>query len=191
MSIRWNDAPEDDQIRVTFDICRTPPNGSLILDLTCERVFGTCVHFYGGRTVPHTPDEGCEPCQKQREYVWKGYLSAINKKLNDHVIWECTAPIGIRLKAACHTLGSLRGLRIVVSRVGNRPTGRILMRAANELMDSSYLPKPPDVQSIMEHMWERSLDPKTTGNREWVAQNASTIDVLLKTGTDTPSSNGS
>lgn len=154
----WSDAPRPGMTKNTFDIHRTPAKGHLKLHLTCDKAIGRPIHFWGGRSVPCLQSGGCEPCEKGRDYRWKCYVSAIHLGINDHVIYECTAPIHDRLHHAYLALGSIRGLKISTQRVGGSPCGRILMVTATSLDVPDNLPEAPDVAAVMEHVWARCLD---------------------------------
>lgn len=160
----WRDVPHAALVKNTLTIVRTPAPGVMSLHLTSEKAFGCPIHHWGGRSWPCTQQEGCEPCQKGNGYRWKAYIGAIEAKSADHVIWECTAPIHLRLAHAVSVLGSIRGLKIRVKRRGDVPNGRILMDCGNRLIDVHDLPTEPNVREIMEHVWANRLVADTSTN---------------------------
>jgi len=156
--VEWSNRPIEGLIQNTFDIVRTPPKPPLTLIVTSTEAFGKPVHFWMGRSTPCLYPEFCEPCEKGRAYRWRAYLAAIESKSQDHVIWECTAPIHLKLSKVVQEIGSLRGCKLICSRIGGRENGRLAVQVFRPQQVPDGLPKAPDVRQVMEHVWTRKLD---------------------------------
>jgi hypothetical protein len=78
----------------------------------------------------------------------------------ERVIFEFTPPAAVILDKAFQSYGTLRGLVITVSRVGDRPNGRVRVQVSGKHPNEAGIPKEPDIWSILSHLWGLSSQAK-------------------------------
>lgn len=154
----WKYKLPADEISDTYRLVRTPTVGSLVATVTSEGLLSCPVHFYGGRTVPHEVEGECVPCQAHRSYRWVAFLSCINDKNGEHILFETTVTAAQPFEKHQAQFGTLRGCRFRSTRPSGRVNGRmfIVIQAANAA--SMAVPEAPDVAAVLEHMWKSTLD---------------------------------
>jgi len=145
-------------VKNTFDIVRTPSDRPFVGIVTSRKIRGCPVHYYGGRTVPHRVEGGCEPCEVGRSYRWMAYFACISVANGHHCIYEVTARVHARLQEESKRRGVTRGLKFKCFRPSGKLNGRVEISFAAKLESEHGLPSEPDVQAVMEHVWERCLD---------------------------------
>jgi hypothetical protein len=156
----WSTSPREGTVKSTFDIQRTPATGTFVATITCAEIFGCPVHYWQGRTTPCERPKPCEPCERGRQYWWKAYMSCVYGPNQTHCIFEVTATVHAKLQLQIGENQHFRGVRFKCWRPSQVQTGRIQCEVSGSRVADIDLPPPPDVQSIMEHIWQRRLDAK-------------------------------
>lgn len=139
-----------------FTLHRTPAKGKLIATVTCDQLVGCPTHFYGGHTVPcEAPD--CQACQAASPWRWHGYLSAVDSKTGEHIIFEVTAQAAEPFAAYRKHHGTLRGCLFQATRRGQYRNGRVLIQCKPADLTQIVLPDSPDLITCLCYIWH--VDP--------------------------------
>lgn len=149
---RWTRVPPETPIIQTLPLRRTPPSKPMIGLITCRSFIGTYTHFYQGRTAP-CEEEDCEICKQNQSARWHGYVSAITPKVHEHFLFEFTQGPAEVLFRYHQDHGSLRGALFQACRLSRRPNGRVHLQVTPQNLTGVKLPDPPDIKSILLHIW--------------------------------------
>lgn len=154
----WSLFPAATDVKNSYDLRRTPAKGKVKAVFTSEHVMGCPVHFFAGRTVPCTQEDGCVPCEHGRSYRWMAYFACVDRSDGEHIIFEVTALIHSEMATCDEKYGGLRGMEFHACRPSGRINGRISFSTTRKPKELDGLPDPPDVAAVMEHIWAPSLD---------------------------------
>ena len=133
-------------------LIRAPSKGELKVCITTPKIVGTRNHFFGGRTSPCMLGQ-CEACEAGTPWRWTAYLAAITMGANEHVIIEVPAAAAKTIADYREENGSLRGTKMTLFRIGNRPNGRVMVHLAPANLGQTTLPRQPDVVAFLCHLW--------------------------------------
>lgn len=159
--LQFSNEPPIESTRAAFRMLRTPTRGKLELYILSNDLLGCWTHFFGGRTVPCT-GEDCEACKAGSSGRWHGYVSAVEVKTHERVIFECTASAAEHLAAYRAKHGTLRGCHTLASRTSARPNARVQLRSKPLDQAEVQLPLPMNVQAALCHIWGIPLTETTT-----------------------------
>lgn len=148
----FHTSPPHEATRSAFRLLRTPAKGKLQLLITCDQLLGCFTHFFAGRTTPCT-GEACEACHAGASARWHGYVSAIEQKTNEQVVFECTAAAAEAFGAYRAKHGTLRGCDCIASRVAPRPNARVRLQMRPLDLTGRDLPKPINLRLALCHIW--------------------------------------
>jgi len=149
----WTDRPSRDPESQPYRIHRTPANKELRVIAVSEKLIGTNLHYWKGRSTPCTR-ENCTACQHGQVPRWKGYFQALNESSNVVQIIEVTDRVFEAFEAQTRKHGSLRGLKIRLSRVNHKPNGAIHVEFDGVGRSDGQLPPAAPLIEILERMWE-------------------------------------
>lgn len=153
--------PPEDIGRSGYRMVRTPTAAALTGYVLSENLTGCRTHFVGNRTIPcEAPD--CDPCASGVPWRWKGYLAAMLNPSNEIVLFEITARAATVFAAYFERYGSTRGAAFKAIRVNQRANGRVLIQAKPADLEKINLPKSPDVQAVLCHIWNIPENQVTT-----------------------------
>lgn len=121
---RNSNRPDDADANLGWIIRRAPAEGTMKLVLLSREILGLQTHFYLGRTGPCLRDK-CDACRRNHLARWKGYLLAKDVSTMSQIVFEFTPPGVKSLVDAQKTYGTMRGLQIIVSRIGKKANSRV------------------------------------------------------------------
>jgi hypothetical protein len=135
-----------------FDLLRTPADKPLQAVITVEQMIVTETHYWGGRTVPHEP-ENCPACAQIVPKRVHCYVSAMDIKTHDHFIFECTAHAGVAFEDYHKTYGSLRGCHFFASRPKGAKNSKVVVQTRPADLTKLTLPDPPNLIKALCTIW--------------------------------------
>jgi hypothetical protein len=153
ITIPTNSRPPEDLQRTSYRILRAPPQGELTGLSLSPAIHGVMTHYHMGRTRPHT-EPCCLPCEEGQAPRWQGYLALLLTRSRDLCLLEFTAAPTAPLLEYFDHHGTLRGAQLTSYRMGNRPNGRVCIRVARGDLDMFAAPAAPDVQAILNRIWQ-------------------------------------
>lgn len=153
----WSNTPPTEDLTSWHRLIRAPERGGLTAVILSDDLVGCPVHYARGRTRA-CERPACEWCADGLTPRWTGYLSILGIQSGRIDILEVTAAAAAPLIRARSTRGSLRGLRVDVSRRNNRHNGRIILTVSVHTDDYDSLPPPCDVIAFLTKLW--SAAPK-------------------------------
>lgn len=156
----WADRPPPVKSLPHLPMKRLGPGEKLTGALTIHAMIGIYTHFWQRRTLP-CGGEQCPACADNRPRRWEGYISLWTPTPSKHVIIALTPGAAADLSNELGPIGNDRGRIIVVERLGKRPNGRVVARAAEESRPESGLPPMPDLRAHLIHIW--GLDAANVG----------------------------
>jgi len=157
--IEWSDSPPTQTDMKSADLRRCPPGGLPPAIILCDWLTGNELHWWNGRSFPHLSND-CPACAAKRAKVWKGYIAALDVKTRKVFILEITPNCTEPLSAYKQTFGSLRGAQIKLDRSATKINGRVTATVTPANLGGLELPQPPDVRSILRHMWQTDHRPQ-------------------------------
>lgn len=149
---QFSSQPPTDPRGRSLELKRCPPGAVLPGVITCHDVVGCPTHFWGGRTVPHEEEE-CEPCLAGIGWLWHGYVSAFQRELRLHYLFEMTARCVEPLTEYRQKNPSLRGCMFLAQRPSGKPNGRVYLKLKTLDLASLTLPDPPDLTKVLAMIW--------------------------------------
>lgn len=158
----WTDTPPTESEHYALRIVRTPPTGAIEALITTPGITGCHTHFIKNRTVPCEGQPGCQFCEAGHSFRWHAYLAAVLVRSYEQVLFECTAIAAKTFINYREINGTLRACRFRASRPSGRPNGRIVIACKAEDETLLRLPKPPDVKTILCHIWNVKAESATT-----------------------------
>jgi len=150
--LQFHSQPPIEPTRYAMALLRTPPKGSIQLLVTSDNLLGCWTHFYAGRTVPCT-GPACEACLAGASSRWHGYLSAIQGKTREHVLFELTALAAESFAAYRMKHQTLRGCHVTASRVNARPNARVHLVLKPHDLSGVDLPPAANLTAVLCHLW--------------------------------------
>ena len=151
-AISWTNGPPDDAREMAWPMLRVPAKGMSGLIILSQEMLGTCTHYFGGRTVPHS-DQGCRACDEQNQKRWHGYLAVWHPKAAKKAILEITDAAADTIKKVYATRKTLRSLSIAGQRRPVKPNGTLIVQLIESEWAADGLPPSPDVRRILLRMW--------------------------------------
>ena len=150
--LQFHEQPPLEPTRYAMRLVRTPARKALQLLVTSDNLLGCWTHFYAGRTVPCTGDT-CEACLAGASSRWHGYLSAIEGKSREHILFELTALAAESFAAYRLKHGTLRGCHVTASRVNPRPNARVHLELKPHDLSTIDLPPSANLTAVLCHLW--------------------------------------
>lgn len=151
----FTDSPPDDHRNSGLRLIRTPEARALTGYVLSDNVTGTPTHFVGNRTVP-CEGADCECCESGVPWRWHGYLAVLIEATQETVLFEMTAKASDSFKAYYERYGTTRGAHFKAQRLNARTNGRVLIQAKPADLAKVHLPKSPNVQKLLCHIWNIS-----------------------------------
>ncbi len=151
--VNWSHEPEAGPREGSYRIARTPTTQPFKAAILSEKHVGVHLHYWKGRSVPCNGGD-CEACYNGQRPRWKGYVlvkSLITPKI---VIFEFTERAHHAFADFLEKHGSLRGGVFQASRTNRRANGPLDVEFQEARFDEALLPKPGDLQAVLERMWE-------------------------------------
>lgn len=135
-----------------FELIRVKAKGRvsgicLSSDLLCREI-----HFWRGRSQPHLERE-CEPCMCGDRSLWKGWIYIFNPNTRTIKILEITKRAMVPLEVYFTEHRTLRGSIVTVMRAGELANGKLFAQVSPGTIDRQFLPKVPDLATLLERMW--------------------------------------
>lgn len=150
--LQFHERPPIEPSNQSLRLIRTPSKGTLQLLVTSDNLLGCWTHFFAGHTCPCTAPD-CEACLAGAASRWHGYLSAIEGKTREHLLFELTALSAETFASYRLKQGTLRGCHVHASRVNSRPNARVhLVLKPHDLTDVD-LPPAANLIAALCHIW--------------------------------------
>ncbi len=168
----WTDRPSLETEDLAFRIHRTPATKPIRGIILSSHLIGTMLHFYRGRSKPCTKEK-CEACEMGQKPRWKGYLELKPADGRTVQIVEITERVFPELDREEKKHGSIRGLKIELSRLKPRANAPLHLEIKAGRIADCDLQQEHDLRAILERMWEipqktlPGIDEETT-KREFV-----------------------
>ncbi len=150
--LRLSDRPPEGGHGPGLRLMRTPSGVPFVGIITCAKVIGVSTHYYGGRTMPCQPPE-CPACTDGVPWRWHGYLSCLNKKTREHVLFELTAQAAETVIQYGDQHGTLRGSVFQATRPGYRTNGRVYVQIKAWDGETIVLPDEPKILRALCVVW--------------------------------------
>lgn len=136
-----------------FPICRAKPGAKVYGVVVNPTVFGARCHYVDGRTFRCRVEEvPCPGCQEGNRVRWQGYLPFLDPITGRIGLAEITA----QAAKDCPTLQvvgkSLRGLWIILERLGQSKRARVRVTFEEKTMNGR-LPPPIDTAAALSSVW--------------------------------------
>ncbi len=96
----------------------------------------------------------CESCEAGWEPRWIGYIAAWHIQRKQKVLLELTAGAADLLAAHAEKIGSIRGQRIKLSRLGDRHNGPLQITWEHSNIPDDQIPEPFDVEDSLHRLWQ-------------------------------------
>lgn len=158
--VQWADRPPPPPGFVR--IIRPRPGEVLRLIALSDKIEGTDVHFWEGRTIPcRAPFNHCPAC-KHRKPRWEGYLMCFREVTREIVLAAVTKGAANR----CTFLRNgpkLRGRRVELERIETREEGRVELRIGDFIARPQILPEAPDIRETLHRIWGIPFDAPAEG----------------------------
>lgn len=177
--IEFNTAPPPTTPDQTFTLRRlgTQPIEGWI---TSTNVVGVYVHYWKGRTRPHTKNATCEACENGNVPRWKGYLTLWNARTASHWLQEITPAAYDGIKVGLNAHGELRGHGLTLARTNHKNNAPMKATVWEKTIDLRTLPPGPDIIKILFRIWDipewSNAACKTTA-RQFAAPTIPTIET--------------
>lgn len=159
----WSTSLPPERHNMGYSVVRTPDAAPLHLIATSARYVCVDTHWWRGRTVPcervqdadqrTIDDTPCQACMEKQPYRSHVYLSAINPKTGQHVLFECTAQAAIPIDEYLRAHGTTRGMILHASRAGGKRNSKVLIQTASANQARVALPEPPDLCAALTILW--------------------------------------
>jgi len=149
--------PPARRLRQTFPILRSSKTKNCTLSFKVlaigDRVHCAPIHYQGRSTPCMQPfDLPCKSCDAGYEPRWVGYFAGYTSK-HSRCLVELTADAAELLAAEAERRGSIRGLAIIVSRVGDRANGPMKIDWRPADIPSEQIPESFAVTEPLAQMW--------------------------------------
>jgi hypothetical protein len=115
-------------------------------------VDGDYVHFVRGRSLKCKPKD-CEPCKRNVERRWRGYLICANARTRAITLVELTAAAMGPIDIYFRKVRTLRGALLETKRIPEKINGRLYSTITEGAQDIASFPKVPSVRSILRKLW--------------------------------------
>lgn len=148
--IHWQDAPPPSQ--GFLRIWRPKAGETLRLVALADKIEGTEIHFWEGRSLPCPgPFNHCLAC-KHRKPRWEGWLMAFNPHTREIGLAAITK--GARSRCRELQVGiKLRGRRFELERIEGRQEARVELRIGDPFPRRHLLPEAPDTREALARIW--------------------------------------
>ena len=147
-----------------YDLKRTPAAAPFRAIVTCEKILVCDTHFFHGRTIPcerkHLDPNGqptagdCQPCNEAMPFRTHAYVSALQSKTHEHVIFECTAHAAKAFAEYEAAAGTLRGCLFTASRPKQTKNAKVVIETTSANLSQLSLPQPPDLIRALCTIWK-------------------------------------
>lgn len=117
--MRFQDEPRDN-VQSPLPIVRCRPGRPLGVILCQNRWRGLDTHYWRKRTIPCVGLATCEPCQANQAARWQGFIICQSTKSKTFALLTFTPGVLQTLREALDTYGTLVGVELVLSRLGDR-----------------------------------------------------------------------
>lgn len=174
--VGWTTAPPKDEGTRNWQMIRAPECGSLRLMIVSHQLIGRPMHFYRGRSTPHT-EPTCEACDDGRRKEWKGYIGCRQIVTGQRYILEVTAHVGHQIAKYSSDHRTLKGTIINVGRTTPKANGKVWVKLTPPPENMGELGPEPDLRPILERMWQIKTTLKLDGEEIQPPR-------ILPTGTD-------
>lgn len=150
--IDWQNEPAPIAPGNAMDLTRCKMGSTPPLIVLNTRHVGNEMHWFGGRSYPHT-GKGCPACAAKRPGVWKGYIGVWNPKTRQSQILEFTAPCTSAFNEHFLAFGTCRGAVVVITRKGDKANGRLTAKLSRSEYGLDQLPPEPNLKDALEKIW--------------------------------------
>jgi hypothetical protein len=155
--MQWTDHPPDNTNTHSLPLRRVSRAPVIAICLS-SKPLGAEVHFFRGRTRPHTNDGTCEACHAGQAPRWRGYLTLWDREQRQTWITEITPYAYDGLKEGLTSFGTLRGHTIKLERTKPNPNAPLQATVYAALTREEELPPEPDIRHILERIWDLDHD---------------------------------
>lgn len=152
----------DKRSRVRYDLVRPPAGRSLIGTILSVRLLGLDLHYWGGRTVPHT-EPACRACDAKNRRDWHNFFFLWDRTTGIIRIVQITDGPVAQFDEFQANHGSLRGASCKLFRHGkkdNSPQGAVLVPGT---VSADELPPCPDLATQLDRIWWGNLTTNLIG----------------------------
>ncbi len=149
----WTNQPPDASGPYAFRILRTPPDRPITAIITTPDLIGCNTHFIKNRTTPCEGPEHCPACAAGHSWRWHGYVACVLTHGLEHVLFECTPASAETFRNYLKLYNTLRGCSFTAWRPSKRHNGRVVIQCKYTDPAKTPLPEPPDVKTILCHIW--------------------------------------
>jgi hypothetical protein len=136
-----------------YELMRVEAGGTISGICLSENINGTEIHWWGGRSTP-CQGEGCEACNANNPWRWKGYLFVLAERTSTVAIVEVTAQVLSCRDEYRSRYGSLRGAQLIISRRNKKDNGPLKMAARPSGRDPKTLPECPQLNVQLSRIWD-------------------------------------
>jgi len=135
-----------------FDLVRCPADRPIVAYVTSDEMIVTETHYWGGRTVPHEPED-CPACAQMCPKRVHCYVSAMDIKTRAHFLFECTAHAGVSFEDYRKAHGTLRGCLFQAHRPKRTKNGKVEIATKPGDLTKVTLPAEPNVIKALCTIW--------------------------------------
>jgi hypothetical protein len=151
-TISFSRRPNSADCQFKWEILRVPKSGLNNVIVLSDDVEGSYTHWINGRTMP-CGNERCTWCEAFEQRRWYGYLGVSTPDGAARRLLEITMNAVPYIDAYLTNRSSLRGARLQLSRLANRPMGKLFCKVTDSGLPMGGFPTGPDVQALLAKMW--------------------------------------
>jgi hypothetical protein len=170
--------PPERRHRETFPVLRSNKKQGLTHVVLClsDRLVCAGTH-HAGRTRICPGSDTCEHCANGYRPRWVGYFAGWHEAKRIKCLVEVTANAADRLAQEAEKRGSLRGYRIKLFRLNDRPNGELLVQGGHANLADDQVPQPFDVRQQLKLLWGIDATASKVPAAELVNQGVADEDV--------------
>lgn len=150
----FTSGPNRDRRDPHWEVLRCGAKEQLTGIVLSHNLVGCYLHFYGRRSVPCKHPAPCVACDDSSSRRWYGYLAVMDCRKHDRAIVEVTDGCEPMVHAAFCKFRTLRGLKFVQKRRGEKANGGLMMVFNDSRIPQEQIPHEPDLRRMLLRMWE-------------------------------------
>ena len=151
--IEWNERPQDNDVNDRIEIYRIKKKGMRGAVILSEKMIGTYMHFWGGRSEP-CMKKNCRACEAGNRARWYGWIGICVAETHQIMILEITRAAAEQIKEYLESHEKLRGAKIAGWRKGKKENGKLTLEIREGESKLLFLPKEPEICERLKRMWE-------------------------------------
>lgn len=163
IDIDWQEGPGEKEGRRTWQITRTPTNGTTLKCAILSDFMMMCRTHWRGRTVPCL-GKFCECFRKPERREFKAYFFAVQHKTNKRLLVEVTAAACNVLKDVIRERCTLKRTEIELSRTNNKPNGPVHCKVSGMATGAVFIEDFNNLKDVLYTLWR--FDADTVGSRQ-------------------------